>query len=86
MPCFIGGKMQALTNSQLIKYTIAQGTFTQINNYNRTIQTKRIAGDTTASYYKFKDSNEQDLYTLGRFLLLQNDPNNAALYIPVDQV
>ncbi len=86
MPCFIGGKMQALTNSQLIKYTIAQGTFTRINNYNRIIQTKRLAGDTYASYYAFKDSNEQDLYTLGRFLLVQNDPNNAALYIPVDQV
>ena len=86
MPCFIGGKMQALTNSQLIKYTIAQGTFTRINNYNRSIQTKRLAGDTSASYYAFKDSNEQDLYTLGRFLFVQNDPTNAALYIPVDQV
>jgi hypothetical protein len=86
MPCFIGGKMKALTNSQLIKYTIAQGTFTRINNYNRSIQTKRLAGDTTASYYVFSNSNEQDLYTLGRFLLVQNDPNNAALYIPVDQV
>ena len=86
MPCFIAGKMQALTNSQLIKYTIAQGTFTRLNNYNRNIQTKRLSGNTSVSYYSFKNSDEQELYNLGRFLFLQNDPTNATLYEPVQQV
>ena len=86
MPCFIAGIMKAMTSSQLQQYAEAQNTFLRVNAYNKDIQTRRLAGDTTATYYVFKDSNERDMYIRGRFLLIQNDPKNAAQYQVVQKV
>ena len=86
MPCFIAGIMKAMTSSQLQQYAEAQNTFLRVNAYNKDIQTRRLAGDTTATYYAFKGSNERDMYTRGRFLLIQNDPKNAAQYRVIQQV
>ncbi|NBP66090.1 MAG: hypothetical protein EBU66_15690 [Bacteroidetes bacterium] len=85
MPCFIAGDMKALTYKQMIQYSLAQNTFLRINNYNIAIKTKRQTGNTTASYYVFKEG-EQMLYKQGQFLLTQNDPGNAALYQSVVKV
>lgn len=85
MPCFIGGQMKGLTYTQVNKYSLAQNTFTRINEYNKAIVLKRVAGDKTASYYTFKEG-EQLLYKQGQFLLTQNDPTNAVLYQGVAKV
>ena len=77
--------MKALTYTQLSKYTLAENTFFRIDAYNGVIRSKRIAGDTTASYYTFKEG-EQMLYKQGQFLLTQNDPINANLYKGVVKV
>ena len=86
MPCFIAGIMKAMTTSQLKQYSEAQTTFLRINTYNQEIRTRRLAGDISATYYVFKDSNERNVYIQGRFLLIQNDPTNAAKYRVVQQV
>ena len=78
--------MKAMTTSQLKQYSEAQTTFLRINTYNQEIQTRRLAGDISATYYVFKDSNERNVYIQGRFLLIQNDPTNAAKYRVVQQV
>lgn len=77
--------MKALTYNQLTKYTLAENTFFRINDYNKAIAVKRIAGDKTASYYVFKEG-EQMLYKQGQFLLTQNDPTNAVIYQGVAKV
>jgi hypothetical protein len=79
MPCFIGGQMKGLSYIQMNKYTLAQNTFFRINNFNKEVLAKRLSGDTTASYYVFKEG-EHTLFKQGQFLLTQNDPTNAALY------
>jgi hypothetical protein len=86
MPCFIAGIMKAMTSSQLYQYSEAEATFLRVNTYNQGIQTRRLAGDISATYYVFKDSNERNVYIQGRFLLIQNDPTNAAQYRVVQQV
>lgn len=79
MPCFIVGQMKALSYSQMSRFSLAQSTFIRINEYNKTIVTKRVGGDKTASYYTFKEG-EEVLYKQGQFLLSQNDPTNVSLY------
>ena len=79
MPCFISGDMKGLTYNQMNKYSLAQNTFLRINNFNQDVQIKRINGNTTLSYYVFKEG-EQMLYRQGQLLLTQNNPGSAALY------
>ena len=79
MPCFIGGKMKGLSYTQLMKYTLAQNTYTRIDAYNTAIRVRRDAGDKTASYYTFKEG-EQMLYKQGQFLLTQNETITGLKY------
>jgi hypothetical protein len=85
MPCFVGGQMKALTYNQYLKYQLAQSTFLRIQAYDSAIRTKRLAGDSTASYYIFKEG-EQVLYKMGQFILTENNPTNSSLYLSVVKV
>lgn len=71
--------MKGLTYNQVNKYSLAENTFMRINKYNLEVQIARINGNTTASYYVFKEG-EYMLYKQGQFLLIQNDPTNASSY------
>lgn len=85
MSCFIVGSMKGLTNAQLIMYNQATSTFRRIQAYDADIRTKRIAGNKSLSYYIFQEG-EKSLYTMGQFLLNQNDPINAANYQDVVKI
>jgi len=71
--------MNGLTNSQRILYTQAQLTFLRIQEYDKNIRSRRIAGNKTLSYYVFGEG-EQSLYNMGQLLLVQNDPVNTVNY------
>ena len=77
--------MTGLTNNQLIKYNQATSTFLRIQAYDTNIRSQRLAGNKTLSYYIFQEG-EKPLYTMGQFLLNQNDPNNAANYLDVVKI
>lgn len=77
--------MKALTNSQLMKYSNAVSVFKRVEEYNANIAAQRLAGDLSPSYYEFLNSDEQAQYTLGRFILFQNDPAYAN-YVPVEKI
>lgn len=85
MSCFIIGEMKCLTNTQRVQYALAQSTFLRINKYNNAVKDQRMSGNTTASYYVFKEG-EYMLYKKGQFLLIQNDPVNAVSYEAVVKV
>ena len=77
--------MKALTYAQLLKYSNAVSVFRRVEEYNASVAAKRLAGDLSPSYYEFANSDEQAQYTLGRFLLFQNDPAYAN-YVPVQKI
>ena len=85
MSCFIVGSMKGLTNAQLIMYNKATSTFLRIQAYDANIRSQRLAGNKTLSYYIFQEG-EKPLYTMGQFLLIQNDPNNTVNYQEVVKI
>ena len=86
MSSFILGQMQALTTSQRLQYSQATAIFTRVQAFNNVIRGKRIAGNKEISYYVFADNTEKTMFTLGQFILTQNDPSNASLYATVKQI
>jgi len=78
--------MKGLTNSQLLQYSNATSTYQRIQAFNLLIRNKRIAGNKGVSYYVFANATEQTLYRQGQFLLVQNDPINAASYAEVVKI
>ena len=79
------GKMKGLTYSQLTWYMEAVRTFRRVEEYNHNVVRLRATG-LQVSYYTFVTMEEANAYTLGRFILVQNDPTNANLYIPVGKI
>jgi hypothetical protein len=85
MSCFVVGSMKGLTNTQLIMYNQAASTFRRIQAYDANIRSQRLAGNKSVSYYTFQEG-EKALYTMGQFLLNQNDPNNSPNYQDVVKI
>jgi hypothetical protein len=83
--CFIIGKMKGLTLTQFRYYSECTSIFNKVQAYNANVSTLRAQGQTGLSYYQFKTSEEGTKFTQGRFLLVQNDPGNAASYDLVEQ-
>ena len=83
--CFPVGVMKGLTYRQLMTYSIAVSTFKRVEAYNARIFALRREGDSTQTYYVFRDPAEEAIYTQGRFLLAQNDPAYAR-YTPVQKL
>lgn len=83
--CFPLGQMKGLTYSQLLKYSNAVSVFKRVEAYNTKVVSLHLSGDTTQSYYEFVNSDEKSQYTLGLFLLVQNDLNYAN-YVPVQKI
>lgn len=86
MSCFILGDMKALTPSQRLQYAQAASIFRRVQAYNTVVRGKRLAGNTNVSYYVFADNTEKTMFRLGQFVLTQNDPINANLYLTVQQI
>jgi len=98
MSCFIIGEMKGLTNSQRLKYSLAVSTFLRVQAYNKIIyetrcpppwtDNKRVLKNKEPSYYTFVDNAEETMYTMGLFLLTQNDPVGVAnkLYDIIPQI
>lgn len=84
--CFIIGQMKGLTYMQYKQYKAAVNTFFRVQAYNTAIAFQRQQGKADVSYYVFKDSAEQTQFTLGRMLLIQNDPKNANNYISLEKI
>ncbi len=80
------GEMTGLTNSQYLIYSDAVRIFFRVQAFNQNIRNKRLAGNTTLSYYIFASNTERTLYRQGQFLLGENDPANVALYADVVQI
>ena len=78
--------MKGLTYMQYKEYKNAVNTFFRIQAYDTAIAFQRQQGKTDVSYYSFANSTEQTQYTLGRMLLVQNDPTNTSKYIPVEKI
>ena len=79
------GKMKGLTFMQYNDYSNAINIFRTVEAFNSNVSTMRSAGDKGLSYYIFKSTTEETNYTRGLYLLVQNDPTNAALYVPVEK-
>jgi hypothetical protein len=84
--CFILGKMKGLTYMQYKEYKTAVNTFFRVQAYDAAIYNERLQGAASVSYYTFANSTEQTHYTLGRMLLIQNDPDNATKYVPIEKI
>jgi len=84
--CVTLGQMKGLTYMQYKEYSAAINIFFKVQAYDTSVALQRQGGNTTVSYYIFASSKEQTQYTLGRMLLIQNDPNNASNYIPVEKI
>ena len=84
--CFLLGKMKGLTHMQLRDYKTAVNIFFRVQAYDAAIYRQRIRGITDVSYYTFSNSTEQTQYTIGRMLLIQNDPINASTYVPIEKI
>jgi hypothetical protein len=78
--------MKALTPCQKLHYAQAASIFKRVQAYNATVRGKRLAGNREATYYVFADNTERTLFRLGQFILTQNDPTNANLYLTVEQI
>lgn len=83
--CFPVGVMKGLSYRQLMTFSIAVSTFKRVEAYNARIFALRSEGDSTQTYYVFRDPAEEAIYTQGRFLLAQNDPAYAN-YTPVQKL
>jgi len=80
MSCLILGEMKALAHSQRLQYSQAISTFNRIQAYNQNVLSQFRAGNTSLSYYVFTSNTEKTLFTIGQYLLIQNDPTNEAKY------
>ena len=76
--------MNGLTYSQRLKYSNAVSVFKRVEAYNRAAATAR-SGGVAESYYNFINTDEKAQYSLGLFLLFQNDPAYAN-YQPVQKI
>ena len=85
MSCFPLGNMKGLTFTQFRTYSTAITTFNTVQAYNSNVSTLRFAGNKSLSYYTFASSTEETNFILGNMLLLQNDPGNSNLYVPVEK-
>jgi hypothetical protein len=85
MSSFPLGHMKALTFTQFRTYSTAINTFNTVQSYNSNVSTLRFAGNKSLSYYTFASSTEETNFILGNMLLLQNDPSNSNLYVPVQK-
>ena len=74
MPCFTLGTMKGLTFMQYSEYKTAVETYTKVESYNSNVSTLRGNGATSVTYYDFVTCLEQTKYTLGLFVLTQNNP------------
>jgi hypothetical protein len=83
MSCFPLGQMRGLTFTQYRKYTTAVSTYRRVEAYNANISTLRGNGDKGQTYYIYRSNDEETTYTLGLYLLTQNDPANT--YTPVQK-
>ena len=77
--------MKGLTFMQYNDYSNAVNIFRTVEAFNSNVSTMRATGNKGLSYYTFKSSTEETNYTRGQYLLVQNDPTNAALYTPVEK-
>jgi hypothetical protein len=68
------GKMKGLTFTQYNDYKQALGTYNRVEAYNSNVSTMRGNGQTSLSYYEFVSYQEQSEYTIGLYLLTQNNP------------
>jgi hypothetical protein len=71
---------------QYKEYSAAVNVFLKVQAYDTSVALQRKEGNPSVSYYIFASSKEQTQYTLGRMLLVQNDPTNASKYIPVEKI
>jgi len=79
------GKMKGLTFMQYNDYSNAVNIFRTVEAFNSNVSTLRGNGNVGLSYYVFTSTTEETNYTRGLYLLVQNDPVNAALYTPVQK-
>ena len=79
------GKMTGLTFKQYRQYTTAVNMFRTVELYNSNVSTLRGNGNTGLSYYTFTSNTDEANYTMGQYLLVQNDPNNASNYTAVQK-
>ena len=82
--CFVIGKMSGLTYTQYQQYSNAASIFFRVQKYNANISTIRGNGG-SGSYYQFVSNEEQTLFTLGQYVVNQNDPGNPTKYALVQQ-
>jgi hypothetical protein len=85
MTCSLGS-MKGLAYSQYLKYKEAISIFLKVQAYDTNIRLQRLGGNTDISYYTFANSTEQTKYTLGRMILIQNDPTRPELYLPIEKI
>jgi hypothetical protein len=71
---------------QYSDYKRAVNVFQTVQAYNLKVQTQRKNGNTSVSYYVFSSNAEETAFNIGNMLLIQNDPKNAALYVPVQKI
>ena len=67
------GKMKGLTFTQYNDYKQAIVTYNRVEIYNSNVSTMR-SGNVSLTYYEFVTYQEQTDYTLGLYLLTQNNP------------
>ena len=79
------GKMKGLTFMQYREYSAAVNIFRTVEAYNANVSTIRGNGNLGVSYYVFNSSEDETRYRQGQFILVQNDPLNAASYTSVQK-
>ena len=79
------GKMKGLTFKQYRQYTTAVNMFRTVEAYNSNVSTLRGNGNTGLTYYIFTSSTDEANYTMGQYLLVQNDPNDISNYTTVQK-
>jgi hypothetical protein len=79
------GKMKGLTFMQYREYSEAVNIFRTVEAYNSNVSTLRGNGNLGVSYYVFNSSESETKYRQGQFILVQNDPLNAASYTSVQK-
>lgn len=77
--------MQGLTYMQYRQYITAVNVFKTVEAYNANVSTMRGNGNLGVSYYVFNSSDDETKYRQGQFILVQNDPLNAASYTSVQK-
>lgn len=76
------GTMKGLTFAQYNDYKQAIGTYNRVETYNSNVSTMRSV-NVNLTYYEFVTYQEQTDYTLGLYLLTQNNP--GLTFTPVEK-